>query len=245
MMKNGVGKKNLITREFWLEKTLKNIPPGKKILDAGAGEMQYKKFCNHLKYVSQDISQYKDGGDGGGLEMEIWDGSKVDIISDIINIPVKDRSFDVVMCIEVLEHLLEPEKAIKEFQRILKPGGVLILTAPFCSLTHFSPYYYHTGFSKNWYSKILDRYDFDIKELSYNGNYFEYLAQEVRRIWDVSQEYSSLKVRKVSIHSFFIIMILRLLKKLSVNNIDSEKLLCFGFHVLAVKKNNGKNIISG
>jgi 2-polyprenyl-3-methyl-5-hydroxy-6-metoxy-1,4-benzoquinol methylase len=43
------------------------------------------------------------------------------------------------MCVEVFEHLPEPIKAVEEFARLFKPGGYLILTAPFCSLTHFAP----------------------------------------------------------------------------------------------------------
>jgi len=50
-----VGTKNLSNREVWLKKTLKQIPTGSRILDAGAGEQQYKRFCTHLNYVAQDF----------------------------------------------------------------------------------------------------------------------------------------------------------------------------------------------
>jgi len=43
---------------------------------------------------------------------------------------LKDNIFDVVLCSEVLEHLLKPYKALKEFKRVLKNGGILILTTP-------------------------------------------------------------------------------------------------------------------
>lgn len=35
-------------RDAWLERTLANIPPGQRMLDAGAGELQYKRFYAHL-----------------------------------------------------------------------------------------------------------------------------------------------------------------------------------------------------
>jgi len=41
-----------------------------------------------------------------------------------------NREFDVVLCTEVLEHLLEPEKALKNLVRMLKPSGVAFLTVP-------------------------------------------------------------------------------------------------------------------
>lgn len=40
------------------------------------------------------------------------------------------NSFDILLSVEVLEHLKEPKRAIKEFYRILKPGGLAIITTP-------------------------------------------------------------------------------------------------------------------
>lgn len=59
-----VGCRNKETREEWLKKTLPAIPSDSRILDAGAGELQYKEFCNHLEYVSQDFRKYDGKGDG-------------------------------------------------------------------------------------------------------------------------------------------------------------------------------------
>src|SRR5512138_639710 len=78
--KGQVGTTNLIDRERWLEQTLKKIPSGCRILDAGAGELKYKKFCQHLNYVSQDFAQYDGKGDGAGLHRKNWDQSRLDIV---------------------------------------------------------------------------------------------------------------------------------------------------------------------
>jgi len=50
------------TRQAWLKSTLATLPPGTRLLDAGAGELQNRKHCSHLTYVSQDFCQYKGGG---------------------------------------------------------------------------------------------------------------------------------------------------------------------------------------
>lgn len=228
-----VGTKNESTRANWLEATLKKIPAGSKILDAGAGECQFKKFCSHLDYVSQDFAQYTGSGEAG-LQTGTWDNSRIDIVSDIVSIPVADASFDAVMCTEVFEHIPEPVAAIKELHRILKPGGFLILTSPFASLTHFAPYHYATGFNRFFYEYHLPKAGFDILELSMNGNYFEFVAQEIRRIKQVARMYTTKKVN--ILERVFMQGVLFTLERLSKQGSKSSELVAFGVHVFARKK---------
>lgn len=237
-----VGTKNWETREQWLEKTLKKMPSGARILDAGAGEQKYKRFCSNLNYVSQDFAEYDGKGDGRGLQKGKWDQSELDIVSDISAIPEPDSSFDAIMCIEVFEHLADPILAIREFSRLLKPGGHLVLTAPFCSLTHFSPYHFFTGFNRYFYENNLKRFGFDILELVPNGNYFEYLAQEIRRISLVAGQYCNTSPRKYELVAMKII--LRMLQRFTENDTGSNDLLCFGYLVLASKSVHGLNEIA-
>ena len=184
------GLDNPHNREVWLARTLEALPAGWRILDAGAGELAYRRFCEHLTYVSQDFARYDGLGDGAGLHTGAWDTSQIDIVSDIAAIPQPNASFDAVLCVEVLEHLPDPLAALREFGRLLRPHGVLILTAPFASLTHFAPYFYHTGFSRYFYQYWLPELGFEILEISANGNYFEWLAQELRRLPQVAQQYA-------------------------------------------------------
>lgn len=228
-----VGRSNESTRERWLEEALKSIPENSRILDAGAGTQQYRKFCEHLNYVSQDFGEYDGQGDSAGLQMGEFDYGKLDIVSDITSIPEPDSSFDAIMCIEVLEHLPEPTQAIKEFSRLIKPKGHLILTAPFCSLTHFSPYHFSTGFNKYWYEIHLAANGLKIIDISPNGNFFEYVAQEIDRIPSISKRYSKNKPGLLERLSVFVA--LRMLSRFSKRDSGSSDLLCFGYHVHAVK----------
>ena len=152
-------------------------------------EQKFKNFCTHLKYVSQDFSKYNGKGDGKGLQTKDWDDNNLDIISDIINIPEPDESFNAIMCVEVFEHLPKPILAVKEFSRLIKDGGYLIITAPFCSLTHYSPYHFYTGYNRYFYETHLQKHNFEILEIESNGNYFEYIAQELIKIPSVSKKY--------------------------------------------------------
>lgn len=228
-----VGTTNESARKAWLKSTLEKIPAGLRILDAGAGELANKKFCKHLDYVSQDFCQYEGTGDNKGLQMGSWDTEKIDIVGDITNIPEKDESFDVVLCTEVLEHLPDPVKALEEFQRLLRKNGTLILTAPFCSLTHFAPYHYSSGFNRYFYEYHLKKLGFEIIELMPNGNYFEYIGQELLRTPTIAHKYSSQKTSMIERISMKIL--LRMLSRFSKNDTSSNELLCFGYHVVAVK----------
>jgi len=227
-----VGTNNESNRVKWIENTLSKIPAGSKLLDAGAGECQFKKFCSHLKYVSQDFAQYT--GEGNiGLQTGTWDNTKLDIISDITAIPVENGAFDAVMCTEVLEHVPDPVAALKELNRVLKPGGYLLITAPFASLTHFAPYHFASGLSRFFYEHHLKEMNYNIEDLTHNGNYFEFIGQEVKRIKRVSKEYSS---GYNFFDKIFIHLTLFTLEKLSKKDRKSQELLCYGIHVFAQKK---------
>lgn len=122
---------NEIQRQAWLEKTLAALPAGGRLLDAGAGEFKNRPYCAHLDYVSQDFCQYQGAAAGGaeeGLHPSSWDTTRIDLVSDITAIPAPDASFDAILCSEVLEHVPEPTHALDEFARLLKPGGVPLLS---------------------------------------------------------------------------------------------------------------------
>lgn len=231
---NSVGTKNEPIRIAWLENALNQIPAGSRILDAGAGEQRFRSFCTHLNYVAQDFGQYDGSGNESGLQMGKWDQTKLDIVCDITAIPEPDASFDAIMCIEVLEHLPEPLLAIREFSRLLRPGGILIITAPFCSLTHFAPYHFYTGFNRYFFETHLPACGFQVEELVENGNYFEYLAQEVRRIPSVAEQYA--KIRPTRTESFAMRMVLSMLGRFSAGGKKSSELLHYGCMLRAMKR---------
>ena len=214
-------------------KSSKRAPSGLAYSRCRSREQQYRMFCSHLDYVSQDFARYDGKGNNTGLQMGAWDQSKLDIISDISSIPLEDASFDAIMCVEVLEHLPNPLLAIKEFNRLLKEGGRLIITAPFGSLTHFAPYHFSTGFNTYYYEQHLIENGFDISEITANGNYFETVAQEIRRIPFAADKYSHERISIVE--RLCIKYLLKMLQRLSDNDTGSSTLLCHGYHVLARK----------
>jgi len=93
----------------------------KKILDIGAGASVYDKFFPNR--ITFDIDKKR----------------KPDIIGDAHHLPFVDNSFPMIICTEVLEHLINPSLAIDEMNRVLQPGGLLILTTRFIFPLHDAP----------------------------------------------------------------------------------------------------------
>lgn len=227
------GRDNDFKRAKWLKEKLQEIPAGLSVLDAGAGQLRNKKNCNHLNYVSQDFCEYTGFGDGTSIQTGGWDTSKIDIISDISSIPVGDSSFDVVLCSEVLEHIPDPNKALAELARITRSNGLIILTAPFASLSHFAPFHYVSGLSKYWYEKNLSDLGFVIIEIRPNGSWFDFMAQEIYRAPWVGRTYSSgLLGSLFLVLSFPLLIVLRIMKSLDRG---SSELLAYGWQVVARK----------
>jgi SAM-dependent methyltransferase len=231
---NIAGRDNEANRRKWLTQVLASIPAGARLLDAGAGELQNKPLCAHLDYVSQDFCQYEGAGDGRGLQTGAWDTSRIDIVSDICRIPEADESFDVVLCSEVLEHLPDPALALKELVRLLKPDGLLVMTAPFCSLTHFAPFHFTTGFNRYWYEWHFGQLGVDVVDLAPNGNWFEYLAQELGRLESMGGQYGSHRLGFIA--QWLAKPLLLVLTALSRRDSGSSALLCYGYHVVARRR---------
>jgi ubiquinone/menaquinone biosynthesis C-methylase UbiE len=227
-----VGTTNEPTRVAWLQDTLSKIPKGNTILDAGAGECQFKHLCSHLNYTAQDFGQYDGTGDVG-MQMGSWDNTKLDIVSDITAIPRPDASFDAIMCTEVLEHVPDPVAALKELNRLLKPGGQLVITVPFASLTHFAPYHFASGLNRFFFEHHLKEMGYSKIDITLNGNYFEYLAQELRRVNTISKTYTNKPLNIIDriIRRLF----LGVLSKKSRQDKGSNEVLAFGVMVYAIK----------
>lgn len=223
---------NESARQEWLRKVLSDLPSGARILDAGAGELRNKPLCTHLSYLSQDFGQYEGQGNRTGLQTGAWDTSRIDIVSDITNIPQPDASFDAILCSEVLEHLPSPHLAIHEFQRLLKPGGKLILTAPFASLVHFAPYHFASGFSRYWYEYHLPVNGFQITELTANGNWFALLRQEFIRWPTMARQAGQWSLPLVYLATLCGLIYFALARPAG----KSEEIGCFGWQCVAMRK---------
>lgn len=90
--------------------------------------------------------------------------SNIDLFGTAYDIPAEDCSFDSALCTAVLEHLEEPELALKECCRVLRPGGVAIYSVPFIWHLHEEPRDFYR-FSKYGLKYLFEKSGFEILEI--------------------------------------------------------------------------------
>jgi SAM-dependent methyltransferase len=111
-----------ISLERALEPVLRALPEG-VVLDVGSKDAPYRRFVSATQY----------------LRLEIEAGPGVDVVGDIHDIPRPEGSFDTIICTEVLEHCHDPQRAVDELGRVLRPGGVCVLSTRFLYPYHAAP----------------------------------------------------------------------------------------------------------
>jgi SAM-dependent methyltransferase len=101
------------------------VPPGGRVLDYGCADVPYRRFFPaDLDYVAADLP----GNPDATLALRD-DGS----------VPLEDGSVDAVLSTQVLEHVADPRLYLAECNRVLRPGGRLLLSTHGLMVYHPDP----------------------------------------------------------------------------------------------------------
>ncbi len=163
---------NQVDRDRWVRWQAQRLPPGSRVLDVGAGSGPYRDAFAHCEYRSQDFAQLKPD------QLRHRGYGAIDYVCDASAIPVADASFDAVLCTEMLEHVPEPIAVMRELARILKPEGLLILTAPLGSGIHQEPFHFYGGYTPYWYQRFLPEAGFEQIQIEPNAGSLRFYGQE-------------------------------------------------------------------
>jgi SAM-dependent methyltransferase len=129
-----------------------------RMLDIGCGVKPYRVLYEALvsRHVGMDIPYSYHGT------------SAVDVYGSSLDLPFGGEQFDSVLCTEVLEHVPDPFRVLAEIARVLRPGGVAVVSTPFMYRLHEQPYdfFRYTSFA---YRALADRAGFEIVELRSRG----------------------------------------------------------------------------
>lgn len=125
----------------------------------------------HRPVFMQYVAQYV------GLDVRDteYDVSGVDLFGSATDIPADDGSFDVVLSTSNLEHVEEPAAALREWARVLEPGGVAVVSVPLFWHLHDEPrdFYRYTKFGLEY---LFKQAGFEIDRLEPIGTFWTVAA---------------------------------------------------------------------
>jgi SAM-dependent methyltransferase len=123
------------------------------LLDAGCGQGNRCTFEGlGYDYIGLDISPNSQQSHKGSADL--------DIMADCHRLPLPSDAIEIINCSAVLEHLYWPALAVREFYRVLKPGGVLLGSCSFLEAEHFDSQYHHSWLGLY---RLLGFAGFDVK----------------------------------------------------------------------------------
>jgi SAM-dependent methyltransferase len=103
----------------------RRLPDGYRVLDVGCGAKPYHPFfaARAREYVGVDAV----------------DNPVADVRGQVESLPLPDASYDLVLCLQVLEHAEDPAKGVRELRRVLAPGGRVLASTHGVQMYHPAP----------------------------------------------------------------------------------------------------------
>lgn len=150
-----------------------------RLLDAGCGDNIYKELVE------------KKGYEWYGIDVKAKPPA---IYGDITNIPFPSDHFAAVICVDVLEHVSEDLKALKEIHRVLKPRGQLIIHTPNKDQTHIiaefqdNPEHIRRGYSTQELSVLFNEASFKEIWIHPTFNILECVSWELLNLRELDQQ---------------------------------------------------------
>lgn len=153
-----------------LQSSLRQCMPYVKgrLLDVGCGRRPYEKtfFAGATEYIGADY---------------LSERSKPDVVCSATELPFPENAFDTVTSTEVLEHVPEPLRALREMRRVLKPGGYLILSVPMYWPRHEVPYdFFRYPYDGLLY--LLRESELEVVKLFNRGRSYAFVGQVIQHV---------------------------------------------------------------
>jgi ubiquinone/menaquinone biosynthesis C-methylase UbiE len=159
-------KRTSLSPEIAFEEKLKQVVvAGDRVLDAGCGTGKFfgMEFARRTGCQLVGIDLRENIGANSGIDFGVR--------AELNHLPFSDASFDVVNCRLVIEHVDFPNAVLKEFYRVLKPGGRLAIFTPnllhyFGAAASLTPHWFHVWFNR----RVRGFGDEDIFPTHYRAN---------------------------------------------------------------------------
>ena len=152
-------------RRFLEEQAARLLSGQTLVLDASAGNCPYADIFHDLRYESCDVP------DG-------FYRRKHDFECFLDAIPRPDAYYDVVVLTQVLEHVPNPEKVLRELARVTRPRGKLLLSVPMTCPLHGEPWHFF-NFTHHGLAELANRTHWTMEDCEKVGGAFWVLGKRI------------------------------------------------------------------
>lgn len=235
---------------YYIDKMLKIIPPALSsslALDAGAGDLNKRDYLISKGYTYESCD-FENVFTSESSKMQTY-------ICNLYEMPMEDSVYDLVICVQVLEHVNDPGGSINEIFRVLKDDGLIFLSTNFMYPRHGQPYDFFR-FTEDGLIFLFEKSGFEVERISSHGGFPALCAQILHEIplyvrnfiifgrTNPSKEMRFKLSRTVLlVFSIIPIMILNLCTQILafifhvLDNLDKNKRYTLGYSVIARKPN--------
>jgi SAM-dependent methyltransferase len=109
----------------WIREEAGRTPAGARVLDVGCGVKPY------YPWFAERASEY--------VGVDVVENQHADVQGSAEALPLPDASFDVVLCLQVLEHADDPAQVVRELRRVTAQGGRVLASTHGVQVYHPSP----------------------------------------------------------------------------------------------------------
>ena len=145
------------------------LPRNSLVLDAGAGQAQYKPEFVRAGHSYRAIDL--------GIGEEDWQYGSIDVWARAEELPFPPNTFDGMLSVAVLEHTPFPRRTLHEMAKALKPGGRLMIIVPTMWEEHMMPHDFYR-FTRHGTTRLLEEAGFEVERLSPLGGYFWFMGRK-------------------------------------------------------------------
>lgn len=137
-----------------------------RLMDLGCGSKPYRSLFNVQEYIGVDFEN------PGHPHLN----EQIDVFYDGKQLPFPDERFDAAFSSEVFEHVFNLDEVLKELNRVLVNGGLVLVTCPFAICEHEVPNDF-ARYSSFGLRSLMQRHGFEVVEQEKTGNSVETVFQ--------------------------------------------------------------------
>ena len=144
-----------------------------RVLDVGGWDFYRTAKRKGIECDSWTSLEYDEG-----RALDLEDEKYTLVHGDGCNMQFEDESFDTVLSLQVLEHVVEPIKMVEEIHRVLNKEGYAVFLIPQTTPLHLVPHHYY-NFTYFWIQEVMARTGLDIVELHPLGGRWTSMAAQL------------------------------------------------------------------